>query len=257
MSHAADPLSDTSQGDAAPASAAANDDSRPLLERQLDLLSRLAEVGVRIAEAIGAQATSGEAFDGQAVAMAYARVARAVRLTILLRTRLSDEGARQVRMRKIEADLAVQRQARAAAQAAAEDVQARQDQEDDVKFRARQIIRRVIKAEHDDIDRYERLDMEACERLDDEDLYGSVLARPMSDLVAGICKDLGLNPDWTSLFLEPWAQAELAGGEVGEALKPFAQPPPDEAEPWRPFASDRESESRTLRRALAVLANSS
>ena len=257
MSHAEDPLSDTPQGDAAQASAAANDDSRPLLERQLDLLSRLAEVGVRIAEAIGAQVESDEAFDGQAVALAYARVARAVRLTILLRTRLSDEGERQARMRKVEADIAAQQQARAAARAAEADAEALQDDEDDVKFRARQIIRRVIKAEHDDIDRIERLDMEACERLDDEDLYGSVLARPMSDLVAGICKDLGLNPDWSRLFQEAWAQAELAGGEVGEALKPFATPPPAEAEPWRPFASDGESETRTLRRALAVLANSS
>jgi len=49
-----------------------------------------------------------------------------------------------------------------------------------------------------------------------------VLTRPVGELIALICRDLGLSPDWSLLAEEAWAQAEIAGGE---AQSPFVSPP--------------------------------
>ncbi len=59
---------------------------------------------------------------------------------------------------------------------------------------------------------------EARERLEHDDIYGEVMSRPVSDLVACICADLGLNPHWAHLAQEAWARDEIDSGEVGEAL---------------------------------------
>jgi hypothetical protein len=60
---------------------------------------------------------------------------------------------------------------------------------------------------------------EVCERLDDDDIYGDVIARPVGELVALICRDLGLEPDWARLAEEAWAREEI---ERGDARSPFA-----------------------------------
>ena len=205
-------------GDAASARASEHG-SDPLLERQLQLLGRLAEAGLEVAIACEREAKAvepGSGSDLNALARAYARAARAVRLTVMLQSRLIK--ARQ------EAGAAVEAASRAAAEEAS---QALRNRENDAKARVSRIVRRVIEAEHDDEDRIERLDGEAMDRLDDEDVYGAVLTRPMSEMVADICRDLGLNPDWAKLAEECWALEEIGGGEVGEPLEAFrARPPP-------------------------------
>ena len=45
------------------------------------------------------------------------------------------------------------------------------------------------------------------------------MSRPVSDLVADICRDLGLNPHWARLAKEAWAEAEIQSEAVGEALQ--------------------------------------
>jgi hypothetical protein len=37
----------------------------------------------------------------------------------------------------------------------------------------------------------------------------------VGELVAMICRDFGLEPDWDALEQEAWAQAEIAGGAAG------------------------------------------
>ena len=90
--------------------APAGDQARGLIERQLQILGRLAEAGLNIALAIERQAMGAEAAQPEAapvakgdLALAYGRVARAVRLTIALQGRLLqdlqalDEGAARKR----------------------------------------------------------------------------------------------------------------------------------------------------------------
>jgi hypothetical protein len=77
----------------------------------------------------------------------------------------------------------------------------------------------VIETERpDDEETLEILMTEACERLDDEDLYGDLLQHPISEIVARLCQDLGLDPDWAELAKELWAVREIESGEVGWPL---------------------------------------
>ena len=187
---------------------------RALAMRQLQVLGELAEQGLEIGRVIEARAKAAQPGDGvdlNALAMAHARVARAVRMGILLQSRLIAD------MQAFEEHAARKAAARAAAQA-------RRDPDYVHKARVEGIVERVAKAEFgDDEDEIDRLAAEASERLDDDDIYGEVLNRPIGELVALICRDLGLRPDWARLAEEAWAREEIESGAAGS---PFARPPP-------------------------------
>jgi hypothetical protein len=145
--------------------------------------------------------------DPAEAAMAFSRVSRAVRLTVMLQSKLVQELAPLTE--------AAERAAR----------KARERQEPGYRFKARVegVVERVAKARGDDQDALDRVVRETAERLDDEDFYGDVLDRPLGELVALICRDLGLDPDWSRLAQEAWAQAEAASGDP---RSPFVTSPP-------------------------------
>lgn len=193
-----------STGTSTPSRKAA-DLAAPLVERQLALLGRLAEIGLEVAGAVERRAKAATEKDDLAgLAMAYARVARAVRLTAMLQSRLVKD------LQGLEAEAASRAESEALAQE-----QSRRRLEHERKMRAGRIIERVIGAEVEDDDAFERLAEETYERLDDEDLYGEIAGRPMGEVVALICRDLGLRPDWAGLAGEPWARAEIESGAAG------------------------------------------
>jgi hypothetical protein len=170
--------------------------ARPMVDRQLQVLGRLAEAGLEIAVALEAQAKGGEVVVQGDVAMAYNRVARAVRQTIMLQSRL------------IEAlqDGQTDRAGRKAAARAS----------------AARILGGVIEDDRsNDAERAERLATEAAERLREED-FGDLLSRPFGEVVADICRDLGLSPDWLSLAEDCYAAEAALAGKA-------AEPPPDES----------------------------
>jgi hypothetical protein len=191
-----------------------------LRERQLQMLDRLAEVGLQIAEAIGANVaqTVQDAPDDaaaerrtarlSAAALAYGRAARAVRMTLALQSKLADAGGGDDASGPIEISWMPD-----PAQAKAAQVK-----------RVQRIVRRVADdGEPLDAEALERLAAETAERLQDEDLYGDLLRTPVGEVVARICRDLGLDPDWASLAQEPWAQDEI---RTRAPASPFA--------PWMP-----------------------
>jgi hypothetical protein len=210
-----------------PAAAGAQD-GRALLARQLAMLGELAEIGMDLARALARQATkpappetapetASETASAAAaedahpvqvatgdVSLAYARLARAVRLTLAQQAR---------RLQDVRAlDEVAARQLNGGRGNAARDR----------KARIRRILDRVIDAEVADEAEGDRLAEEARERLEHDDIYGDVLARSVGEIVAMICRDLGLAPAWTDLAKEAWAQDEIAGGEAGS---PFNRPP--------------------------------
>ncbi len=236
---------------AADADGAAAADRARRRERQLWILEQLSEGGLRMAQAIERQATQeAPADEGRAVrrdlkglSMAYARVARAVRLSVMLQARLlqeaqdggqpgkaagaDDDGVTEIRYSWIEpeADLAALTLER--------------------KAHLRGIVGGIALAEREDGDAVERLVREAVERLDPLDGDSGLLLRPVSELVAHICAELGLDPDWPRLAEEAWARDErrLTPGEPLRALNlprpPWCEPgwppwdkPPAQAEPW-------------------------
>jgi hypothetical protein len=170
-----------------------------LYERQIAMLGQFAEVGLEmaldIARQVKAAADDGVAMTGDP-ALAYARVARSVRLTLMLQTK---------------AIKAVQHLDYLATQDAHAALQ-------DRKVRTLRIVERIANREHGDIDTVDRLVEETAERLDRDDLYGDLLDRPLSELVDMICRDLGLDPNWPRLAQEAWARQEAASGEVGRPL---------------------------------------
>jgi len=162
---------------------------RPLAERQLEALGELVDIGLTLARAVERQVSEAQApciADLEAAAMAYARVARAVRQTVMLQSRLQAE----------------QRAATARAGG--------------LRARAARIVRRAIADQHGETEQAERLAAEAAERLEQE-RYGDLLARPVGEIVADICRDLGLSPDWPALDEDIAAAEAFARGEAGDA----------------------------------------
>ncbi|MGZ3400761.1 MAG: hypothetical protein ACXWKX_15340 [Caulobacteraceae bacterium] len=187
---------------------------RALLDRQLAELSRLADMGMAMAAAIERRVTADEAgspsnADLHHAAMDFARVSRAVRMSFALQSRLIAEfkGAAA---------------ARAAGAAAPDDgplevVWASDLPHHDVvqKRQVRGIVQRLAEAASLDREGVERLVCEAVERLEDDDIYRDLSRRPLGEIVALICKDLGLEPDWGRIAGEYWAEAEIAKRPTG------------------------------------------
>jgi len=173
----------------APPAADPGDWAGPMAERQLQMLGRLAEAGLQIAIALEAQAKGGAEVVSGDVAMAYNRVARAVRQTLLLQSKLM--------------------------QALRDQAQAKADRKSAAKASAARILRRAIEdGEGADAERAERLAVEAAERLGQED-FSDLLARPFAEIVAAICKDLGLGPDWLQLAEDCHAAEAAFSGKPG------------------------------------------
>ncbi len=198
---------------APPQPADASDWARVLLERQLWILGQLAEGGLEIARALERQATGGGSGDAAPqtvdthIPMAYARVARAVRMTILLQSRLiTDLQALESKA----ADAAYSAKCRRALD--------RPPLVREQKARLERIVRRIAWADGQGTDEVDRLGQDAAELLDCDDHYGDILTRPVSEIIELICKDLGLEPDWPQLAEEAWAKTEIDSGKVGAPL---------------------------------------
>ncbi len=98
-----------------------------------------------------------------------------------------------------------------------------------VEQRSRLVRRAVAQAIEADAeeDDFEQLFEDLDERLADREDDGDFLDRPVSELVARICKDLGVSPDWSLWEDEAWARAEAAArARPPPADIPDADPPP-------------------------------
>ena len=219
--------------DATVADATGSAQVRALVEQEVAMLTRLAQIGLNIAEAVErqavaqAQAAERAAEPGAAPAevsvgrsepgLVYPRVARAVRLTLALRSKAVkdllalDQGEAQARQAR---DKAV-----ADSEAEADPVERRRE-------RIGRIVRRLIEAEEGDPKEVERLSSDVWERLEDEDgdVYGDLMARPIGEIVARICEDLELSPDWKALAREAWAVEEAATRAPGSPFVARAVP---------------------------------
>ena len=168
-------------------------DLRPVMERQLAVLGRLAEAGLNLAIEIEQQATT----DGPAklsageAALAYARVSRAVRLTLALQSKVIQQ---------------IQSLDEVASRYRAGDRQEAGARDTAHKGRIQRLVERVIGEEIADDDRAERLADEACERLEHDDIYGDLRRYSPGEIVSRVCRDLGLAPDWSRWAQEAWTQ---------------------------------------------------
>lgn len=183
-------------------------------QQRLAMLHELAEIGMRLARRLDAQAEEPDAGD---VGLVFSRIARAVRQTLALEARLEAELAGLTRQAAAERERAAEQAARAPYYARGRIV--------------RRAVVRAIEADTDDDDveqLVEDLDERLCDREDDADF----LDRPIGELVASICKDLGVRADLSLWEDEAWAIAEAAARTppaAPDAAEPLAQthdPPP-------------------------------
>jgi hypothetical protein len=198
----------------------ATDWARPLYEQQIAMLSPLAQAGLSMALALERQVKAAEEADTPAppaVFVAFARVSRAVRVTLMLQARLIKELQGRDRMAESEAR---------------SDVMQETEQR---KAYVESIVERIAERGGAYPHEVERLVQETADRLDRDDLYGNLMSRPVSELVAMICKDLGLEVDWPELAQEAWAREEMERG---------TWPCPNPAHPGDCEAEARSSQSR-------------
>jgi hypothetical protein len=201
----------------------ANDETDPSAERaerHMRLLAELAEIGMDLAREVRRQCAAlsqPRLVDDTAaappslveLALAYSRLSRAVRQTLALEVRIeADERARAV-------GIVVEHQARQADAA-----QAWEDRENRIEG----VVTKIIRAEAADDSGAERLLDEMCEHLEDEDVYEDYSHRPTGEIIALICKDLGLTPDWSRWEDRDWA-ADAARTMASGPGRPLSQPP--------------------------------
>jgi hypothetical protein len=208
--------------DAATAAGPAPHDLRAArAEQRLQRLDVLADMGVDIAGELRRQVLEG-AGPAPELALAFDRVCRAVRLSQMLQEKLERE--HDARAREAAAAAAAERAARI-----------------EGKVRA---VRRTVRAVLD-------VEIEADETLDDCALHGEMLDRadreaedeafldrPLGEIVARICFDLGLEPDWSLWDDGPWAAAATTVQPPAERCEPPRLPPPPDPGDHRSFIDE-------------------
>jgi hypothetical protein len=210
-------------------------------EERLRILDELTDIGMNVARSVErramAEAATAETMDPKKrsapsvsahrdPADAFARVSRAIRLTLALATRAEEE------LRALRAGVPLQHEKRrAAAIERAEAVKA------DRRRKVDGIVTDLLVREHgDDADDYEAADEALQERLSDDEAYQDLVDRPLREIVERLCKDLCLTPDWSLWTGDGWARDEngrLPWSIFGQPSRtPLIRtwPPPDHPE---------------------------
>jgi signal recognition particle GTPase len=150
------------------------------VERHIRVLEELAEIGMQLARAVRDEALEAPPERAAELALTFSRVARAVRQTVALEARLARDAETQAQ------DAADRRERRAAGE--------RVDLIRRRKAQVRDAVERAIETDAADSDREHLLD-DLYERLED-DLYDADFAeQPLGEMIARICRDLGVAVD--------------------------------------------------------------
>jgi hypothetical protein len=210
----------------------ASDPAAARIERHLRALAELAEIGMDLAREVRRQALdpSEQAPPAADLALTFSRIARAVRQTVALEARLAEPPQPDHAKRP---PLSVSDRWRSMRR----------------KREVKEIVSAVIDAEVGEYD-VEGLYDDLNERLDDGDEEADFADRPIGELVARICRDLGVTLDWSLFEDEDWAIAAKSSSPPGEAERgeggergdagfasttpgpAMTHPPPPLAPPW-------------------------
>jgi hypothetical protein len=213
-----------------PSSAASAPNDPPVdIGWKLGMLREIAEMGMDMAREVHSQAAAEPApeqpaktkGDPDVLARAFARLTRGVRLTIALHTKLEEDHRRQ------SEEGAAERERRAA--------EAREKRRAYQLARARRAVEATLDAKAGkNWQERDRLEEELRERLLDFDDYALCGQRSVGEIIARICRDLGVTPDWTRWVDADWAREEMATKPAGS---PYANWPPVRPAPARKPAS--------------------
>jgi len=207
----------------------------------LAVLEELTDIGMEIARALRDRVADQAGEAAPDPGLAFSRIARAVRQTVALEARLDQE--RQAAHGLAQAH-AAEAQAKVAREAAYERLRGA-IRKNDVRCAVEQAI--DDQADGGDV---ERLVTDLRERLDDESEYDDLEFndRPIGEMVASICRDLGLTVDLSLWEDEDWAIEEAQARTLGSPYAFRRQNAPSWREaagktgdpPWRAGARDRD-----------------
>ena len=175
-------------------------------ERHGRVLQELTDLGMRLARAVSAQAADADPAAAHGLALDFARIARAVRQAVALEARLADDRqaglAERAQRREREAETLARHRT----------------------HRIETLVERAIDAEASGSEA-ESLYLDLQERLEDADDLAGFHDRPIPEIVARICKDLGVTPPEIH-----WDDADW--GIAGEEAPP---PPPGSSRTHQPL----------------------
>jgi hypothetical protein len=199
------------------------------IEWQLGMLRELAEIGMEMARDVRDEAVAEPAPDqpGQpsgkrdTLALAFSRISRAVRMTLALYAKLVEDH------RLLGDQIATERKQRADA--------ARTEHRAHQRDKVTRVVEATLdaKAGKNESER-ERLEDEFREQLQDFDDYALCGQRSIGEIIARICRDLGVTPDWKRWVDAAWAIDEIATKPPGS---PYANFRPAAPVALRPTAS--------------------
>ena len=153
----------------------------------LAMLSRLAELGMRLSEEIVERAASAPYHPEtrHEPGRAFANVSRSVRLTLTLQARID-----RAVIAMCNGKFAAEAPARLVGLAS-------EDASRSARHKARDVVRVAIERESGDVETADVARGRLQERLIEGDAYDALLTGPLRATVGAICADLGLNPDWS------------------------------------------------------------
>jgi hypothetical protein len=189
-----------------------------LLDVGMDLTRNLRE---RVHAGQSAEPTKGWAPDVPPpdYAGAFAKLSRAVRLTLDMHARF-DDALSALRSGKVAAvKERRERRERVAERAANEKLEKLRD---DVADQVRIAIARESETEREHDERIVAM----YERLENDAAYDELTDRPFRDIVEQLCKELCLNPDWSDWTDEGWPQPPSVGAGARPLFSPFHRPSP-------------------------------
>jgi hypothetical protein len=211
---------------------AAHDPAAELYARQMANLRDLAEFAMDFIGDLRLQATLGKGAGPRETAETFERYARGVRLTIAMERRLQAEEAERLapdaQTRGALAILAARSAASAPGIPAGFQPQpyTRAGGRRDVVTNLMHDMIRAHDEEHADFDRAEAF--REFERLIEKDVSDDeALNRPILEVVALICKELGVEPDWSLWDPEDWTEPRwaLTEAELSQAAHPSPYQP--------------------------------
>jgi hypothetical protein len=196
------------------ASAEAPDPAILRAERRLAMLEELAQIGMDLARALGRQALAGAeptapdaeaSTDGSATpitpaadpSVAFARISRAIRLTLALEARTDEQ------LRALRAGVAAETEARRVAvrKRAADEAAARSQARRDA---VEHLVTEAAEREVEDLGALNDVLEALEERLRDDEAYFDLDQAPLRETVERLCADLELTPDWSQWEGEGW-----------------------------------------------------
>jgi hypothetical protein len=233
----ASPALDVPAGDAPGNCARCESEAGQFSQWRMRLMERAAESAITVLEKITADVVADATPADRDLGPTYASIAKALRQALALHARFEADSYKTQQEHAAEA---AARQAREAQRAAALETGRKNHQKREVK----QAVKIAMDAElAEDSEKFSSVRMlhELHERLDDFDDYSDFGRKPVSEIVEGICKVLGLTFEPSLWEDEPWAIEEAKA-------KSAASPPAD----WPDTANDDDDEDEADPFGIAV-----